>query len=57
MITFDEQGGRTTVTVTWSPYNAKEEERAEFEAGRASMTGGWTGTFENLTGYITRIGR
>ncbi len=55
VITFDEQGGRTTVTVTWSPYNANEVERAEFDAGRASMTGGWTGTFERLGDYLTRI--
>jgi len=53
VFTFDEQpGGKTKFTVTWRPYNATAEEQATFDAGHASMTGGWSGTMENLENYL-----
>jgi uncharacterized protein YndB with AHSA1/START domain len=51
-ITFTEQGGKTTVTIRWAPYQATEVECKTFDAGRASMTQGWTGTLELLTAYV-----
>jgi uncharacterized protein YndB with AHSA1/START domain len=51
-ITFVEQDGGTLVTVRWSPYDATEAERATFEAGRDSMHGGWSGTFDQLSDYL-----
>ena len=42
----DAPGGKTKFTVHWSPYEATAEEQAVFDAGHASMTGGWSGTFE-----------
>jgi uncharacterized protein YndB with AHSA1/START domain len=51
-ITFDEQGGRTTVTVQWEPLNATEAERKVFEASQPSMQQGWSGTFESLERYL-----
>ena len=52
VITFAEQAGKTTVTITWVPFDASEAERATFEAGRGSMTIGWTGTLDRLTSYV-----
>lgn len=52
IFTFEDLGGKTKFTVTWRPYNATEEEQATFDAGHASMTGGWSGTMENLENYL-----
>ncbi len=52
--TFTEQGGKTTVTVRWSPLNSTEDERKTFEAGRDGMRMGWTGTFEQLDAYLAK---
>jgi uncharacterized protein YndB with AHSA1/START domain len=51
-VTFVETAGKTTIMVHWSPYEATEKERDTFEAGRASMKAGWTGTFERLDAYL-----
>jgi uncharacterized protein YndB with AHSA1/START domain len=53
-ITFAEQDGRTTVTVRWVPLNATDAERKTFEAGRASMQQGWSGTMDQLTDYLAK---
>jgi len=50
--TFTEQAGKTTLTLEWLPLNASAVEIATFEAGRAGMTMGWTGTMEQLTAYL-----
>jgi uncharacterized protein YndB with AHSA1/START domain len=51
--TFEEQpGGKSKFTVRWSPYEATEEERAAFDAGHASMQGGWGGTMDQLATYL-----
>ena len=52
--TLTERGGKTTVTVEWRPLGASEEERNTFIAGKSSMTGGWSGTFEQLTDYLAK---
>ena len=55
VFTFEEQpGGKTKFTVTWKPHNPTEEERKTFDAGHASMTGGWSGTMENLEAYLAK---
>ena len=51
-ITFAAKGARTEVTVRWIPYESDEEERRAFDAARGSMSTGWGGTFEQLTGYL-----
>ena len=48
----DAGGGKTRFTVTWSPHNSSEEERATFAAGHASMKGGWSGTMDQLAAYL-----
>jgi uncharacterized protein YndB with AHSA1/START domain len=51
-VEFDEQDGKTTLTLRWSPINATEIERKTFEDGMASMQQGWGGTFEQLAAYV-----
>ncbi len=45
-------GGKTKFTVHWHPYEATAEEQAAFDAGHASMTGGWGGTLDKLEEYL-----
>jgi uncharacterized protein YndB with AHSA1/START domain len=52
-VTFEEQaGGKTKVTLVWSPLNASAEERQTFDAAHGGMRGGWDGTFERLEAYL-----
>jgi len=44
--------GKSTITITWTPWNATPEEQATFDAGQESMTGGWTGTLDRLAAYL-----
>jgi uncharacterized protein YndB with AHSA1/START domain len=48
----DVAGGRTKVTLQWSPVDASDDERQTFNAARDSMHGGWSGTFERLDAYL-----
>lgn len=52
VVTLAEQAGKTTVTITWVPFDSTDAERATFETGRGSMTMGWTGTLDRLTAYL-----
>src|ERR1700729_2323586 len=51
----DAAGGKTKLTLRWSPLDASEEEQQTFAAAQTSMQGGWTGTFDQLEGYLARI--
>jgi uncharacterized protein YndB with AHSA1/START domain len=51
-VTLAEQGGKTLVTIRWEPFESNDAERATFEAGRGSMSMGWTGTLDQLTVYL-----
>ncbi len=53
-ITFTEQGGKTRISVRWSPHAATEVERKTFDLGHDSMRQGWTGTFDQLAAYLAR---
>ena len=50
--TFEDVGGKTKLTIRWEPINATAEEITTFNTAHASMTGGWTGTFEQLADYL-----
>jgi uncharacterized protein YndB with AHSA1/START domain len=50
-------GGKTKLTLRWTPLDATEEEQKTFAAAHDSMQGGWTGTFDQLADYLARIGR
>lgn len=52
--TFEDVGGKTLLTLRWSPYQASEVERKTFVAGAASMEQGWGGTFRQLDAYLAK---
>ncbi len=55
VFTFEEQpGGKTKFTIRWSAHNATAEEQKTFDEGHASMTGGWSGTLEQLEAYLAK---
>lgn len=54
-LTFTEAGGKTTLAVRWTPFEATAEEIAAFSAGTIGMNQGWTGTFERLAGYLATL--
>ena len=53
-LTFVEQDGKTTITLRGQPFNASDEERATFAAGRASMQMGFKGTLDQLEAYLAK---
>lgn len=53
-VIFEEQQGKTRVTVKWIPHEATDEERKSFDEGRDSLSQGWGGTLDKLTDYLTR---
>lgn len=54
-ILFEDVGAGARVTVLFVPLEASAAERATFESGRASMQGGWSGSFEVLDAYLASI--
>jgi uncharacterized protein YndB with AHSA1/START domain len=52
VITFAENAGKTTVTINWLPYESDEDERQVFANNLPSMNMGWSGTLEQLGGYL-----
>jgi len=53
---FDEvDANRTRFTVKWTPLDATDEERATVAANQAGMTGGWTGTLDQLDAYLATL--
>ena len=50
--TLAEEGGKTKLTIQWSPLNPTDEERKTFDASHAGMNQGWAGTFEQLDAYL-----
>lgn len=52
---FEETGGKTTVTLRWSPVDANEMEVRTFDGAHESMRAGWGGTFEQLGDYLSRL--
>lgn len=54
-VSFEEQGGKTTVTVNWVPLDGSTDlERKTFEEGRGSMKMGWTGTMDNFDAFLAK---
>jgi uncharacterized protein YndB with AHSA1/START domain len=55
IFTFEEEpGGKTKLTIRWSPHNATDDERKTFDAGHDGMRQGWGGTLEQLTAYLAK---
>ena len=51
-VIFADEGARTRVTLTWEPINPTKEELGSFVQMLPSMTGGWTGTFDQLDAFL-----
>ena len=54
VVTFTEQGGKTTVALRGHPINATEDERRMFAANADSMRQGFGGTFDQLAGLLAK---
>lgn len=52
--TFEEEAGRTTLTVQSFPLRATEAELETFDKSHDGLKQGWAGTFEQLAGYLAR---
>lgn len=55
-VTFADEGDVTRVTVEWVPINTSPEEEAFFAGMMESMTGGWSGSFDQLDAYLAQSG-
>jgi uncharacterized protein YndB with AHSA1/START domain len=55
IITFTENDGKTTVSLSSSPIHATEEERNTFKEMFESMKQGFGGTFDQLADYLTKF--
>jgi uncharacterized protein YndB with AHSA1/START domain len=54
--TFEDIGSKMTrITISWRPYNSDEAGLRAFDAGRASMTGGFGGVFKKLEAYLAKL--
>jgi uncharacterized protein YndB with AHSA1/START domain len=54
---FEEAPDRTRIQLKWEIFGeATPEERATFNAAKAGMTGGWTGSFDKLEELLERFG-
>lgn len=51
-VVFEEAGEGTRVTLTWQPIDPTPEQMASFVQMLESMTGGWTGTFNQLDALL-----
>jgi hypothetical protein len=51
-VIFEDERASTRVTLTWEPINPTSEELASFAQLLSSMTGGWTGTFDQLDVFL-----
>jgi hypothetical protein len=50
---FEDEGEKTRITLNWAPLDASEDVRASFAQMMSSMTGGWTGTFDQLDAFLS----
>lgn len=51
-VTFEDQGDKTALTLTWLPLGATPQEDAAFQAAKIGMAGGWGGSFEQLADFL-----
>jgi uncharacterized protein YndB with AHSA1/START domain len=51
---FEDENGKTKLTVKWVPYKASEAERTTFDSAREGMRQGWNGTMDQLVHYLAQ---
>ncbi len=47
-------GGKSQLTIRWSPYNATAEEQKTFDASHDNMRMGWGGSLDKLETYLAK---
>jgi uncharacterized protein YndB with AHSA1/START domain len=52
----DEPGGKTRLSVRWTPHNASEVEQRTFDVSHVGMQATWGGTFDRLAAYLASAG-
>jgi uncharacterized protein YndB with AHSA1/START domain len=52
--TFEDENGKTKLTIRWEPLNATDTERQTFDGAHGSMNQGWGGTFDKLTEFLAK---
>lgn len=55
VMTFEEAGGKTKITIRSTPINSTEEEHKAFEGFFDSMNQGYGGTFDKLDMYLAKV--
>jgi uncharacterized protein YndB with AHSA1/START domain len=55
VVTFEDAGGKTKITIRSTPVNANKEEREAFEGFFDSMNQGYSGTFDQLDVYLAKV--
>jgi uncharacterized protein YndB with AHSA1/START domain len=50
----DEPGGKTKLSIRWSPHSATEVEQKTFDAAHVGMKATWSGTFDRLAAYFAK---
>ena len=50
----EEPGGKTKLTVNWSPHNPTEIERKTFDVAHVGMKATWNGTFDRLAAHLAK---
>jgi len=53
--TLTEQGAQTLYALEWAAHEATAEEQALFDASHAGMTGGWSGSMDQLEDYLSLL--
>jgi uncharacterized protein YndB with AHSA1/START domain len=57
VVTLEEEGGKTRLTLRGGPQNATPEQQAFFEGMLPSMDQGFKGTFDQLEAYLAELQR
>jgi uncharacterized protein YndB with AHSA1/START domain len=52
--TFEDEAGKTKLTIRWSPHHAAEAERKTFDSSHDGMRQGWGGTLDQLAEYLAK---
>jgi len=55
VLTLSEAAGQTTMTLTWSPWDADAQAQATFDTSHPDMERGWSGTFAALLSYLQSV--
>jgi uncharacterized protein YndB with AHSA1/START domain len=50
-----DESGKANLALEWCPLNPTEEERKTFDGAHEGMKPGWTGTMDQLAGYLAKV--